>query len=203
MFVNQRPLFSMYISGQTKSFLPQPSTSFFQKRVLYAHQPISPRFSTVHALPLTVRDQPGLLVHLRYRVGFWFIRLWWQLQFGSSSSASVDMAQLQGQCFASNVAGHRFQWLMHPVMFLAGPVQSDTSGGFQLELDSSLLNADITLRTIGGQFVDEATGELTQAERCYFHWLLAKEAEVGGRYLTPESTVVASMVPGMSLVDSF
>lgn len=121
-----------------------------------------------------------------------------------SSSASVDMAQLQGSVFASNVAGASVSVVDASGHVLAGPVQSDTSGGFQLELDSSLLNADITLRTIGGQFVDEATGELTQAGEMLLS-LAAGEAVAGGRYsLTPESTVVASMVRerGMSLADA-
>lgn len=121
-----------------------------------------------------------------------------------SSSASVDMAQLQGSVFASNVAGASVSVVDASGNVLAGPVQSDASGGFQLELDSSLLNADITLKAMGGQFVDEATGELTQAGEMLLS-LAAGEAVAGGRYsLTPESTVVASMVRerGMSLADA-
>lgn len=121
-----------------------------------------------------------------------------------SSSTTVDMAQLQGSVFASNVAGASVSVVDSSGNLLAGPVQSDASGAFQLELDASLLNADIIFKAMGGQFVDEATGELTQAGEMLLA-LAAGEATEGGSYtLTPESTVVAAMVRerGMNLADA-
>ncbi|MCP5207137.1 MAG: hypothetical protein H7A01_08060 [Hahellaceae bacterium] len=121
-----------------------------------------------------------------------------------SSSATVDMAQLQGSVFASSVAGATVSVVDASGNVLAGPVQSDASGAFLLDIDSALLNADITLKAMGGQFVDEATGELTQAGEMLL-LLAAGEAEEGSRYtLTPESTIVAAMVRerGMSLADA-
>ncbi|MCC6207139.1 MAG: hypothetical protein IT488_03155 [Gammaproteobacteria bacterium] len=120
---------------------------------------------------------------------------------GSDESTTA----INGSVFASSVDGATVTVEDLSGNTVAGPVTTDNSGGFTIEIPDDLLADDLVFRSSGGSFADEASGDTGVAGGNMGAYVaggaLGTDAEV---HLTPTSTIVQNLVTehGSSLADA-
>ncbi|MGE0371095.1 MAG: hypothetical protein AB7Q01_04315 [Gammaproteobacteria bacterium] len=114
---------------------------------------------------------------------------------GSSSDESTTA--IGGSVFAAAVGGATVTVEDTSGNTVAGPVTTDSAGGFTIDLPADLLADDLVFRSAGGTFTDEASGDSGVTGGSLGAYVaggaLGAAAEV---HLTPASTIVQQLVIG-------
>lgn len=124
----------------------------------------------------------------------------------SSSSPTDSDVAISGSSFASYVDGADVTVTDIAGNVLAGPVSSNSDGGFTVRIDSAHLASQLIFKSTGGTFRDESTG-LTTTGGELSAFLDASALDSNGSItvsLTPGTTLIQKMISdhGVSLSDA-
>jgi hypothetical protein len=110
---------------------------------------------------------------------------------GSGDEPTVAVT---GSVFAGPVSGARVLVRGATGAEVGAAVSTAADGAFSIRVPASVAAGPFFLEATGGTFTDEATGAPTEAGRLLAHAAAGALAQGGSLHLTPQSTVVATMV---------
>jgi hypothetical protein len=113
---------------------------------------------------------------------------------GSASSENADMTTITGSISASSVSGATVSAKNTSGKTIAGPVTSDATGTFSIDVPTSSLASDLIIESDHGTFVDEASSLETNAGKMAAYikgGTLQAGSSVG---ITPTSTIHHDLV---------
>ena len=114
---------------------------------------------------------------------------------GDSSSDSVsDSSSIEGSIFAAAVEGAEVSVLDVNGNLLAGPVMTGSDGGYRINIPNAHLSGDLQFVSSGGTFVDEASGQGTNAAEMSAYVAGGTLASGDEVHATPGSTILHQLV---------
>ncbi len=112
-----------------------------------------------------------------------------------SSSNSESSISISGAIVAAPVNGAEVSLTDPNGNLLAGPVSTDANGQYHLSLSDEILNQDLIIRSSGGTYTDEATGDQNITADTLLSYLPASSLTDGSVVsATPASTIIAELV---------
>jgi len=111
----------------------------------------------------------------------------------SSDSSSTD-ATISGMIVAAPVNGADVSVVDGSGNIVAGPVKTNAAGEYTLAIPNGSLNQDMIIKSMGGIFADEATGNSGAAGEILAYAPANSLSNGGSVSATPGSTIIANLV---------
>lgn len=114
---------------------------------------------------------------------------------GCSSSDNESEISIGGSIVAAPVNGAAVTIIDTSGNTVAGPVNTNAAGQYSLKLTDDILNQDLVIKSSGGSFTDEATGNQGITAGNLLAYVPANTLNDGSRIsATPASTIIADLV---------
>ena len=115
---------------------------------------------------------------------------------GSSDDNDLtsDSASIEGSIFAASVVGAQVTALDVNGNVIAGPVTTDSSGGYRISITNVNLAGDLQFVSSGGTFTDEASGLATDAAEMSVYVAGGTLSSGDEVHATPGSTILHQLV---------
>jgi hypothetical protein len=113
---------------------------------------------------------------------------------GSSDDDASSDISISGSIVAAPVSGAAVSVIDASGNPVAGPVDTNSSGQYTLTIPGGSLGQDLIIKSTGGAFTDEATGNSGSAGEMFAYALANSLSEGGSVSATPGSTIVANLV---------
>ena len=112
----------------------------------------------------------------------------------SSSSSSSNETAISGSIVAAPVNGAQVSVTDVNGNVVAGPVGTNTQGVYALNIPNASLSQDLIVKSTGGTFMDEATGNDATAAEMYAYASANSVSSGSSLSATPGSTIIAKLV---------
>ena len=112
----------------------------------------------------------------------------------SSSSSSSNETAISGSIVAAPVNGAQVSVIDVNGNVVAGPVSTNTNGAYALNIPNASLSQDLIIKSTGGTFMDEATGNSANAAEMYAYASANSVSSGSSLSATPGSTIIARLV---------
>lgn len=112
----------------------------------------------------------------------------------SSSSSGSNEAAVSGSIVAAPVNGAQVSVIDVNGNVVAGPVSTNNKGQYALNIPDASLNQNLIVKSTGGTFTDEATGNNANAAEMYAYATANSITSGSNISATPGSTIIAKLV---------
>jgi hypothetical protein len=113
---------------------------------------------------------------------------------GSGVNSDVSTTTISGSIVAAPVNGAQVSVVDANGNVVAGPVTTNNAGQYSLSIPNSSLDQDLIVKSTGGAFTDEATGNSGTAGEMFTYALANSLSNGGSVSVTPGSSIIAHLV---------